>query len=91
MMWFWIKVKITQAWCKLTGAHAVYVKDMDDNSISVKVMRVNFDPFVDQPEKQVYIKKYGYKTCHANGEVSNGGWRWRYVNEDLHVQHKLSN
>lgn len=90
-MWFWIKVKITQAWCALTGAHAVYVKDMDNSSVTVKVMREKFDPFVDVREKHVYFRKYGYRACHANGKAGGGAWSWRYVNEDLHVQHKLSN
>lgn len=90
-MWFSCKVLITRAWCAITGAHAVYVKDMDRGHVMVKVMRTKFDPFVDTPEKQVRIHKFGYRKCHPDGKVSNGGWRWRYVNEDLHVRHKLSN
>ncbi len=90
-MWLAIQVLICRGWCKLTGAHAVYVKDVDDHRITVKVMRTRFDPFVDDPEKVVRFRRHGYKKCHANGTMSNGGWVWRYVNEDLHVAHRLSN
>lgn len=90
-MWFLLQVKITQAWCKLTGAHAVYVKDLDSHSITVKVMRQKFDPFLEVQERHVYFVRYGHRMCHANGKVGSGHWRWRYVNEDLHVQHRLSN
>ena len=90
MMWFSCKVRITQAWCAITGPHAVYVKDVDYGRIMVKVMRTRFDPFVDEPERQVWIGKHGYRKCHADGKVSNGGWQWRYVNQDDHVQHMLS-
>lgn len=89
-MWLWCKVKITQAWCAITSAHAVYVKDVDDGRIMVKVMKTRFDPFVDQPERQVFIGKHGYRKCHDNGKVSNGGWQWRYVNQEDHVHHMLS-
>lgn len=89
-MWLGIRVLFCRAWCKLTGADAVYVKDLDDNRISVKVMRTRFDPFVDNPEKVVRFRKYGYRRCHAGGKVSNGAWQWCYVDKDLHVQHMLS-
>jgi hypothetical protein len=91
-MWFGIQVTICKAWCKLTGGHAVYVKDLNDNSISVRVMRIKFDPFVDVHEKVVYMPKFGYRKCHANGRVGNSdAWIWRYVNEEAHVAHRLSN
>ena len=90
-MWISCKVSITRLWCWITGGHAVYVKDMDHGVVTVKVMREKFDPFAEIQEKNVYFGKYGYRVCHSNGKVGSGHWRWRYVNEDLHVQHRLSN
>ena len=89
-MWFAIQVCITKAWCALTGAHAIYLKDTDDNSIAVKVMREKFDPFEDCKIRYVRIWNYGFRECQNDGTVGGGGWVWRYVNEEMHVQHKLT-
>lgn len=88
---FKLKTLLLRAWACCTGGDVVYVKNVDNGLIRVKVMRTRFDPFVDEPERQVWIGTHGYLKCHFNGQVSNGGWQWRYVDEDLHVQHKLSN
>lgn len=89
-MIFWMQVQITRAWCWLSGADAVYVKDLDNQTISVKVMRTKFDPFVDDPQKMIRIRRYGFKGCRSNGTVGGGAWLWRYVSQELHVHHKLS-
>lgn len=86
---FLIKVKITQLWCWLTGADAVYVKDIDNNTYTVKVMRTVFDPFQDQQPKKIKFLRYGYRVCNHDGTVSHS-WKWRYVSNERHVQHKLS-
>lgn len=88
---FWLQIQCVKFWCWLTRAEAVYIKDLDDHSVSVKVMRTKFDPFVDSPDKRVYFRRYGYRICRPNGTVGSGSWLWRYVDQSKHVQQRLSN
>lgn len=91
-MWLAIQIRIAKIWCALSGADAVYVKDLSDNEIMIKVMRNRLDPFDDTNDKLVKLRPYGYRKCHPDGKVgSTDNWIWRYVDEDLNIKHRLSN
>lgn len=86
-----ITLLITRAWCWLTGADAVWIKDTDTRHITVKVMRTRFDPFSSEQDRVIRFRRYGARRCSPDGQVGGGAWLWRYVDESKHVQHTLTN
>jgi hypothetical protein len=91
-----IKAFFVKWYAKLTGGHAVWIKDTCTGRIWLLVARAQFDPFNMNNDKLIaHIKDSSSKTLvildvKSATVVNFSSLKWRFVDDAAHVEQQLS-